>query len=348
MAPAASFRVTLQPSGHSFTTDGSESILQAALAAGLTLPYGCRNGACGTCKGKLIDGLVDHGIAQEQALPVADRAGGMTLFCCAKPLSDLVLECREVGTANDIPVKIMPCRVQKMERLAEDVIVLSLKLPANERLQFLAGQYIEFLLKDGKRRAFSIANAPHDDGFLQLHVRLISGGEFTQHVFAGMKEKDILRFQGPYGSFFLREESAKPMILLAGGTGFAPIKALVEHAIHKNLTRPMEIYWGARTRAGLYLPELPAAWAAAHHQIRYVPVLSDATPRDAWRGRSGLVHRAVLEDHQDLAQHQVYACGAPAMIDAARADFAEHGLPPEEFFADAFAFAPPVLASTPA
>jgi CDP-4-dehydro-6-deoxyglucose reductase len=348
MAPAASFRVTLQPSGHSFTADGSESILQAALAAGLTLPYGCRNGACGTCKGKLIDGLVDHGIAQEQALPVADRAGGMTLFCCAKPLSDLVLECREVGTAKDIPVKIMPCRVQKMERLAEDVIVLSLKLPANERLQFLAGQYIEFLLKDGKRRAFSIANAPHDDGFLQLHVRLIAGGEFTQHVFAGMKEKDILRFQGPYGSFFLREESAKPMILLAGGTGFAPIKALVEHAIHKNLTRPMEIYWGARTRAGLYLPDLPASWAAAHQQIRYVPVLSDAPPRDAWRGRSGLVHRAVLEDHQDLAQHQVYACGAPAMIDAARAEFAEHGLPPEEFFADAFTFAPPVPASTPA
>jgi len=348
MAPAASFRVTLQPSGHSFTTDGSESILQAALAAGLTLPYGCRNGACGTCKGKLIDGLVDHGIAQEQALPVADRAGGMTLFCCAKPLSDLVLECREVGTANDIPVKIMPCRVQKMERLAEDVIVVSLKLPANERLQFLAGQYIEFLLKDGKRRAFSIANAPHDDGFLQLHVRLISGGEFTQHVFAGMKEKDILRFQGPYGSFFLREESAKPMILLAGGTGFAPIKALVEHAIHKNVTRPMEIYWGARTRAGLYLPDLPADWAAAHRHIRYVPVLSDATPRDAWRGRGGLVHRAVLEDHQDLAQHQVYACGAPAMIDAARAEFAEHGLPPEEFFADAFTFAPPVPASTPA
>lgn len=335
----ASFRVTLQPSGHSFSTDGSDSILQAALDAGLTLPYGCRNGACGACKGKVIDGLVDHGLAQEQALPLADRAGGLALFCCARPLSDLLLESREVGSAKDIPVKIMPCRVQKIERLADDVIVLSLKLPANERLQFLAGQYIEFLLKDGKRRAFSIANAPHDDGFLQLHVRLISGGEFTQHVFAGMKEKDILRFQGPYGSFFLREESVKPMILLAGGTGFAPIKALVEHAIHKHITRPMEIYWGARNRAGLYLADLPADWAAAHSHIRYVPVLSDATPPDAWSGRGGLVHQAVLEDHADLANYQVYACGAPAMIDAARADFAAHGLPPEEFFADAFTYA---------
>jgi CDP-4-dehydro-6-deoxyglucose reductase len=331
----ASFRVTLQPSGHSFTTDGGDSVLQAALDAGLTLPYGCRNGACGACKGKVIDGLVDHGAAQEHALSTADRADGLTLFCCARPLSDLVLECREVGTAKDIPVKIMPCRVQKIERVADDVIVLSLKLPANERLQFLAGQYIEFMLKDGKRRAFSIANAPHDDGFLQLHVRLIAGGEFTGHVFGVMKEKDILRFQGPYGGFFLREESSKPMILLAGGTGFAPIKALVEHAIHNHIVRPMEIYWGARNRAGLYLPDLPAGWASAHSHIRYVPVLSD----EVWAGRTGLAHKAVLEDHPDLSAFQVYACGAPAMIDAARAEFVAAGLPAEEFFADAFTFA---------
>ena len=349
VAPSATpFRVTLQPSGHSFTTDGDDSVLQAALDAGLILPYGCRNGACGTCKGKVLDGLVDHGGAQDQALSTADRASGLTLFCCARPLSDLVLECREVGTAKDIPVKIMPCRVQTIERVADDVIVLSLKLPANERLQFLAGQYIEFMLKDGKRRAFSIANAPHDDGFLQLHVRLIADGEFTGHVFSGMKEKDILRFQGPYGSFFLREESSKPVILVAGGTGFAPIKSLVEHAIHSHIARPMDIYWGARNRGGLYLPDLAAGWAATHPHIRYVPVLSDATPQDAWAGRSGLVHRAVLEDHADLSAYQVYACGAPAMIDAARAEFIAHGLPEHEFFADAFTFAPAVAAPLPA
>ncbi len=338
MAPATPFRITLQPSGHSFETDGSDTVLQAALDAGLTLPYGCRNGACGACKGKVVEGLVDHGQAQDTALPTSDRAAGMTLFCCARPLSDLVLEVREVGTARDIPVRILPCRVQQIERRAEDVIVLSLKLPANERLQFLAGQYIEFLLKDGKRRAFSIANAPHDDGFLQLHIRLIPGGEFTGHVFGTMKEKDILRFQGPYGSFFLREESTKPMILLAGGTGFAPIKSLVEHAIHLGITRPIELYWGARNRAGLYLPELPLSWAREHAQIRYLPVLSDATPADAWDGRTGLAHRAVLEDHADLSAYQVYACGAPAMIDAARAEFAAAGLPDEEFFADSFTF----------
>ena len=340
VAPSvASFRITLQPSGHSFTSDGGDSILQAALDAGFAPSYGCRNGTCGSCKGRVIEGVVDHGPAQDQALSMEDRANGLALFCCAKPLSDLVLECREVGSTGDIPVKIMPCRVEKIERVADDVIVLSLKLPANERLQFLAGQYIEFLLKDGKRRAFSIANAPHDDSLLQLHVRLIAGGEFTGHVFDGMRAKDILRFQGPYGSFFLREESAKPMILLAGGTGFAPIKALVEHAIHNRIARSMEIYWGARNRAGLYLPELPTGWAAAHGHVRYVPVLSDATAQDAWSGRVGLVHRAVLEDHADLSAYQVYACGAPAMIDAARGEFVARGLPPEEFFADAFTFA---------
>jgi len=335
--PGDKFRVTLQPSGHSFTTAGDATLLQAALDAGFTMPYGCRNGACGACKGKVLDGLVDHGAVQASALSTADRSSGLALFCCATPLSDVVLECREVGTAKDIPVKILPCRVQKLERVADDVIVLSLKLPANERLQFLAGQYIELLLKDGKRRAFSLANAPHDDAFLQLHIRLIEGGEFTGHVFGTMKEKDILRFQGPYGSFFLREESTKPIIFLAGGTGFAPIKSIVEHAIHSNIQRPMTIYWGARNRAGLYLPELPQQWAAAHENIRYVPVLSD----ESWDGRQGLVHRAVLADHPDLSGFQVYACGAPAMIDAARIEFTAQGLPEEEFFADAFTFALP-------
>jgi NAD(P)H-flavin reductase len=215
----------------------------------------------------------------------------MALFCCAKPLSDLVLECREVGTAKDIPVKIMPCRVQAIERAADDVIILSLKLPANERLQFLAGQYIEFMLKDGKRRAFSIANAPHDDGFLQLHIRLVPGGEFTGHVFGAMKEKDILRFQGPYGSFFLREESAKPMILVAGGTGFAPIKSWSSTRSTARFKRPLEIYWGARDRAGLYLPDLPLTWAREHAHIRYVPVLSDATAGRRLDGAHRLVHK---------------------------------------------------------
>ena len=329
------FTVTLRPSGHTFTANADTTLLQAALDAGLTLPYGCRNGACGSCKGTVLEGEVDHGKIQDHALPAAERTAGKALFCCASPRSDLTLECREVGAAKDIAVRIMPCRVHKLERVADDVMIMSLRLPTNERLQFLAGQYIEIMLKDGARRAFSIANAPHDDELVTLHIRHVPGGRFTDHVFSAMKEKEILRFQGPLGSFFLHEESKKPIILVAGGTGFAPIKSIVEHAIHAGMTRPMTIYWGARDRAGLYQPELPAQWAAAHSHIRYVPVLSDA----AWEGRTGLVHRAVLDDHADLSAFQAYVCGAPAMVDAARVDFAAAGLPDEEFFADSFSFA---------
>ena len=328
-------RVTLKPSGHEYRVDASTSILQAALDAGYTLSYGCKNGACGSCKGTILAGEIDHGKAQITALPEAERQTGKALLCCATAKSDVIVECREVGGTKDIPVRILPTRVQTIERLAPDVIKLSLKLPTNERLQFLAGQYIEFMLKDGKRRAFSIANAPHDDEFLTLHIRHVPGGLFTDHVFQTMKEKEILRLQGPLGTFFLREDSTKPMILLAGGTGFAPIKSLVEHALHAGMTRPMQVYWGARDQSGLYLPDLPKQWAAAHAHVSYVPVLSD----ENWGGRTGFVHKAVVEDHADLSGFQVYACGAPAMIDAAKADFLAAGLPEDEFFADSFSFA---------
>lgn len=331
-----SFQISLKPSGHTYAADAGSSLLEAALAAGFTLPYGCRNGACGSCKGKVLSGDIDHGKAQLAVLSELERSSGLALFCCATARSDLTLECREVGSANDIPVRILPCRVHRIDRVADDVIILSLKLPTNERLQFLSGQYIEFLLKDGKRRAFSIANAPHSDEFVTVHIRRVDGGAFTAHVFERMKEKEILRFQGPLGSFFLREESTKPVILVAGGTGFAPIKAIIEHALHHKISRPMHLYWGAQQRSGLYLPELPAAWP-----IDYVPVLSNAADTDDWHGRTGFVHQAVLEDHPDVSEFQIYACGSPAMIESARTDFLAAGLPEEEFFADAFSFVPP-------
>ncbi|MDO8933810.1 MAG: CDP-6-deoxy-delta-3,4-glucoseen reductase [Rhodocyclaceae bacterium] len=334
------FKVTLQPSGHSFESAADTTLLEAALDAGIHLPYGCRNGACGACKGRLVDGRVDHGAAQEHALSAEERAAGLLLTCCATPQSNLVLECREAKAENDIPVKTLPVRVHKLDRVAPDVIVMQLKLPASERLQFLAGQYIDFLLKDGRRRAFSIANAPQDDEFIELHIRLVPGGLFTEQVFGTLKERDILRIEGPHGCFQLEELSQKPIILLAGGTGFAPVKSIVEFTIHNRIHRPMTIYWGARDRAGLYLPDLPQQWAAQHAHIRYVPVLSEPTTTDAWEGRTGLVHQAVLAEHNDFSGFQVYACGAPVMIEAARRDFCARGLPAEEFFADAFTAAP--------
>ncbi|MBX9812568.1 MAG: CDP-6-deoxy-delta-3,4-glucoseen reductase [Burkholderiales bacterium] len=333
-------QITIKPSNHVFTVNEDETILEAALREGFVIAYGCRNGACGTCKGKVLEGTVDYGHYQEHALPEAEKRLGMALFCQARPLSDLAIECREIGAVKDIQIKILPCRVQKMERLAPDVMALHLKLPANERLQFLAGQYIDILMKDGKRRSLSMANAPHDDVHLQLHLRNY-GGPFSDYVFNRMKEKDILRFEGPLGTFFLREDSDKPILLLASGTGFAPIKAIVEHALHKGIKRPMTLYWGGRTRADLYMNDLAEKWRR-EHGIRYVPVLSEARPEDNWSGRTGLVHHAVMENFPDLSGYQVYACGAPAMVEAAHKDFTTQcRLPDEEFYSDSFTPAAP-------
>lgn len=330
-------RVTLRPSGHQFEVEDGEAILAAALRQHFVLPYGCRNGACGSCKGKLLEGEIDYGVYQKKALPDAEKAQGKALFCQAKPLTDVVIEARTIGAAKDIAIKTLPCRVQKMERLADDVMILYFKLPANERLQFLAGQYIEFLLKDGSRRSFSMGNAPHDDELIQLHVRRVAGGQFTDHVFGKMKERDILRFEGPLGTFFMREESAKPIVFVASGTGFAPIKSIIEHAFHKGVTRPMVLYWGGRRPKDLYMNELPLKWVAEHPGLRYIPVISDALPEDQWNGRTGFVHRAVMEDFPDLSGHQVYACGVPVMVDASRRDFTmQCRLPEDEFFADSF------------
>ncbi len=331
-----SFKITLLPSGHSFEAFADQSLLQTALDQGVLLPYGCKNGACGACKGTLVQGQVDLGAYQEHSLSAADRAAGKLLFCCAKPKSDLTIECKEVAAVGEIKAKTLPVRVQKLTRLAPDVMEIHLKRPATERMQFVAGQYIEILLKDGRRRAFSLANAPHDDEVLQLHVRLIPGGVFTGHVFSGMKEKDILRINGPHGSFHLEEDCDRPVIFLAGGTGFAPVKAMVEHALHNHIERPMAIYWGSRDQAGLYQDALARSWAEKHAQLSYVPVLSEADP--TWQGRTGLVHEAVLADYPNLVGQQVYACGSPAMIEAARRDFLARGLPEDEFLADAFTF----------
>jgi CDP-4-dehydro-6-deoxyglucose reductase len=334
-------QVTIQSSGHTFDVNDGETVLAAALREGIVIAYGCRHGSCGTCKGKLIEGAVDYGTYQEQAMTEADRNAGMALFCQAKPRSDLVIQCREIGAAvKGIQIKMLPARVMKMVRAAPDVMLLELKLPVNEKLQFLAGQYVDLILRDGTRRSFSMANAPHDNEFLQLHLRNY-GGPFSQHVFGAMKEKDILRIEGPFGTFFLREESAKPIVLLASGTGFAPIKAMVEHALHKDMKRPMTLYWGCRVRADLYLHELAERWQR-EGKLRYVPVLSDAPASDSWTGRTGFVHRAVLQDFPDLSGHQVYACGAPVVVESAHRDFTSQcGLLDEDFLSDSFTPAAP-------
>jgi len=335
------FQVTIKPSNREFTAQADESVLAAAMRHGITLPYGCRNGACGSCKGKLLEGQVDYGQHATYILPDFEKKLGFALFCQARALSDLVIEARVINAAGEIPIKKLPCRVQRIERPADDVAVLTLSLPANERLQFLAGQYLEIILRDGKRRAYSMANPPQDDARIELHVRRMPGGVFTEYVFERMKEKDILRFEGPLGTFFLRQDSDKPIVFVASGTGFAPIKSVLLHAFHLGTRRQLVLYWGGRRPKDIYLDDLCRQWQAEHDNFSFIPVVSDALAEDAWLGRTGFVHRAVMEDFPDLSGYQVYVCGAPIVVESAHQEFtAQCKLPEEEFFSDAFTPAP--------
>lgn len=331
------FNVTIKQSGRQFSAEDDESILAAALRQGVGLPYGCKNGACGSCKGAIAHGEIEQGPHAASALSNDEKTRGLALMCCANARSDLEIEIREVAGAGDMQVRKLPCRVNALERASDDVMILKLQLPANERLQYMAGQYLEFILKDGRRRAYSIATAPHDEGLLELHIRHLPGGVFTDQVFGVMKVRDILRFEGPLGTFFLREDSDKPIVLLASGTGFAPIKAIIEHAVAKKIDRPIKLYWGGRRKKDLYHVELASRWARELPNFEFTPVLSEPDAEDAWNGRCGFVHHAVIEDLPSLANYQVYACGAPVMVESALRDFsAHHDLPPEEFYADAF------------
>ena len=334
---ATVFSVLVQPSGRTFDVAAGEAVLAAGIRQGIGLPYGCKDGACGSCKCKLVSGTVVHGTHQLKALSVEEEAAGFVLTCCAQAQSDLVLESRQVTELGALAIKKMPTRVISLTKMSEDVMVLQLQLPANDSFAYRAGQYVEFILRDGARRSYSIASAPNLGTSMELHIRHMPGGKFTDHVFGAMKEKEILRVEGPFGSFFLREDSDKPVVLLASGTGFAPIKALIEHMQHLESQRSVTLYWGGRRPADLYMQDWVAAQLKTMPNLKYVPVVSDAAPNDDWQGRTGFVHRAVLQDFPDLSNYQVYACGAPIVIESARRDFSALAqLPADEFFADSF------------
>jgi CDP-4-dehydro-6-deoxyglucose reductase len=334
------FKVTVQPAGLSFDVARDEPILAAAIRAGVGMPYGCRDGACGSCKSRLVEGSVIHGAHQLRTLPREEEEAGWILPCCATPQTDCVVQARTVAGAGEYPVLKMPARVATLDRVAPDVMLMKLQLPATVALKYRAGQYVEFILRDGSRRSYSMANAPEHLGeppMVELHLRHMPGGKFTDHVFGAMKEKEILRVEGPLGSFFLREDSDAPIVLLASGTGFAPIKAIVEHMRAKGIARPAVLYWGCRRKADLYLHDWATEAAASLPWLRYVPVLSEPAPEDGWTGRTGLVHQAVMADLPDLSAHEVYACGAPVMVESAQRDFTAHcGLSADRFFADSF------------
>lgn len=336
-----SFRITVQPAGQTFTAEEGQTVLDAALGAGVVLPYSCRNGTCSTCRGRVVSGDCDAGPAPARILDATDLSRGYTLLCQARPMSDLVIEAQEVRLSTDVVVRRMPVRIQALEPLAPDVIQVTLQLPAAEAFRYQPGQYLDFLLEGGRRRSYSMACAAVERHRVRLHVRHTPGGHFTDRVFGlgdqPIGARDILRIEGPLGSFFVREDSARPIVFLASGTGFAPIQAMIEGMIARDDTRAAVLYWGGRRPADLYHADIARRWCDLLPQFRFIPVVSDALPEDGWTGRGGWVHRAVMEDLPDLSAHEVYACGTPAMVEAARRDFVRQcGLSPDAFYADAF------------
>jgi len=333
---AMSFNIHLTPDGETFTAKSGETVLGAAQRAGIVLPHSCRDGRCGRCKALVLAGRVEAGVIDTDVVSPAEQRQGFTLLCRAVPLSDLEITARPVAALAGFPVRRLPARVAHLERLAPNVMGLWLKLPGGDPFRFLAGQHVDILLRDGRRRSYSIANAPHDSEFLELHIRHVPGGAFSEHVFDGMKERDLLRIEGPLGTFLLDEASSRPAILLAAGTGFAPFKSMIESALHAGVSRRLHLYRGARTFADLYDHERVLGWLERYPALRYTPVLSAPRPEDGWTGRVGHVQDAVLADHGRLDVTSVYACGPPALIDNARAAFSPRGLPSEHFHADAF------------
>lgn len=337
------YTVKVPESGHEFNAEADETILEAALRQGIGLPYGCRNGACGKCAGKVITGETVCDEDRLRAVAKKEYESGKTLFCQACARSDLEIEVREITRGSEIEIKTLPVRVEKMQRLTHDIMQLKLKLPETERLQFLAGQYLEILLKDGKRRAFSIANAPHDDEFIELHIRHVPDGHFGDFVFDGLTEKTLMRIEGPLGSYFLREDSDRPVILMGGGTGFAPLKGMIEHAFYTNISKPMHLFCGVRSLRDLYMDKMVKQWCSEHEYLKYTPVLSEPLDEDNWQGETGFVHEAVINHYPDLSGYDVYLSGPPPMVKAGMDVFYQHGLPETQIYSDSFEYSDDAL-----
>lgn len=337
------WRVTLTPGGRSFEVREHETVLAAALRQGVHLPDGCRNGSCGVCRAHLAEGKVRYPHGPSLGLTAFERQAGDVLLCRAVPESDLVLDAQEVAAAANLAIKTLPCRVAEMRPLSPEVMALYLRLPPVEKLVFLPGQYIDVLLPSNHRRSFSLANPPRDDARLEIHVGLVPGGRFSEDVFRHMRVGALLEIQGPLGVFFLREDSTQPILMVAGGTGFAPFKSMLRYLFARQPQREVALYWGARNDAGLYERAQVEEWARTQSGFRFVPVLSEEPHADNARG--GFVHEAVINDHAELSGFDLYLAGPPAMVRTARQTFLTRGADPERVFSDAFDYAPEVRAA---
>lgn len=333
-----SFTITNAQTGSSFEAKSDESILDAALKANLVFPYGCRSGVCGACKCKILQGEIEYGTHEDFALSDEEKENGLGLICCAKATTDVVIDCKEISAEKQVKIKMLPCRVGQMQTLSDDVMQMFLQLPKTQSFDFINGQYIDIILKDGQRRSFSIANSAAQAKFegLELHVRLIPDGQFTPRIFSSMRERDLLRFEGPFGTYILQSDASSPIIMIATGTGFAPIKALVQQCLSENPEQSIHLFWGGRLAKDLYMHELANQWQQDYPNFTYTPVLSRD---DNWQGAKGHVQDAVLAKYTDLSGFDVYASGSPAMIDSVRDQLGQHGMQSDRFYFDSFEFA---------
>lgn len=337
--------VTIQPGALEIEVQEGETILEAGLRRGLNLPHSCRSGTCQACVASVEKGEVFYRHGPPPGLTEDERSSGKILMCQAELSGPAEIQTILISDADVAPLKRLPCRVERLELLAHDVMALYLRLPPIGPFEFRAGQYIDFVLPDGDHRSFSMANPPHDAELLELHVRRVPGGNFSQFVFDGLKPRDLLRLIGPLGNFYVRDDLERPLMMVAGGTGLAPIQSMLLDLEKRGDTRPVWLYWGTRARRDLYQQALLEALERRFDNLTYTPVLSEPGNDDRWRGRRGLVHRAVLEDHDDLGAFDVYLSGPPPMINAARDDFAGAGLQDERLFFDAFEYSPRVQAA---
>ena len=361
MSPAE-HNVRIEPHGRTLRVAAGQPVLEAALAAGLNLPHSCKSGHCGSCRARLLAGEIRYPGTRPLGLSAEEERGGQVLLCQARALTDLTVEARLIASVADVEIKTLPCRIAVLTPLAPDVMQLLLRLPAVEPLRFQPGQYLDVLLAGGRRRSFSIASPPHDSSLLELHVRRVSGGGFTERLFAAavpaqtagaadvvpdnmptatapLGVGSLLRIEGPIGQFVYRDEP-RPALMVAGGTGFAPLKSMLRHALERGPERVIHLYWGARHVRDVYEESLVLGWTRRYPQLTFTAVLSEASPAKGAHHRRGWVHEAVLADYPDLSGFDVYAAGPPAMIEAIRSTFPRHGLTPERLHFDSFDYAP--------
>lgn len=322
--------VKIRPSGHEFFVEGADTLLEAALRAGLALNYGCSNGNCGQCKARVVEGQVMKVRPHDYVLSEAEKSSGYALMCSNTAVTDVVIEAGEAQLASDIPLQHITAHVKSIDQAGDDMLILNLQTPRNNRLRFLAGQNAILQLGHALSAEFPVASCPCDDRNLQFHIRNLPGNPFSDYVATRLTNGEAVTVEGPKGSFVLHEDSTRPLIFIAFGAGFAPVKSLLEHAMALDVAESVHLYWVVSREVNLYLSNWPRAWADALDNFQYTPLVA-GTDLETAAGRQeslvgGLLQR-IADDYPALDGFDVYVAGPESLLDSARKWLLGRGLP---------------------